>query len=84
MRGNSIKNYFLITQGLIIEEVIEFHEYLLLPPYGAIYKEKPYQDQYILTDLILSYNKTKDIRPLQNLNNLTHLDLENNKITSSN
>ena len=77
-----IKNYFLITQGLDIQEVIEFHKYLFLTPYGYIKKNKPYQEQTvsISTALDLSDNKIDDITPLQNLTQLTKLDLSDNKI----
>ena len=75
-----IKNYFLITQGLDIQEVIEFHKFLLLPPHGTIEKDKPYQDQEISTWLNLISYQIKDISPLQNLTNLDYLELSCNKI----
>jgi len=42
-----IKNYYLITQGLIIQEVVIFAGFTLLYPHGAIYTDQPYRDQIL-------------------------------------
>jgi Leucine-rich repeat (LRR) protein len=79
---NKIKNYFLITQGLDIKEVTEFHGYLLLKPYGALnFKDKIYQDKTIKQELIINSKDISDLSPLLGLTNLIKLDLWNSFIT---
>ncbi len=79
---NKIKNYFLVTQGLDIQEVTEFHGYLLLKPYGVIwFKDKIYQDKTISQTLDLFNNKIHDISALAGLSKLENLSLSYNKIS---
>ena len=78
-----IKNWFLLTYGLDIQDIQdiqEFYHYYLLYPFGAILKNQDYKNQSIQTSLFLDNLKIEDISPLQNLINLTHLHLYENKI----
>jgi len=73
--AEKIMNYFLITQGLKIQEIRKVKSFLLLYPYGVIDKDIPYQDQTISTSLYLRGKNITDISFLKNLTELTYLNL---------
>jgi SAM-dependent methyltransferase len=50
-----IKNWFLITQGLVIEDIEEFHQYYLLYPFGVIYKDRDYIEAQVFMDNLTEY-----------------------------
>jgi internalin A len=72
---NKIKNYFLVTEGLDIREVIEFHTYLLLKPYGAInFENKIYKDRELISFFPITKNSSdSDLFLLCGLEKITGL-----------
>ena len=58
-----IINWYLVTQGLIIKEVVAFDAFLLLYPVGVIYRDKPYQEQILglksIESSVFFFSRTK-------------------------
>jgi Leucine-rich repeat (LRR) protein len=73
-KKNKIKNYFLVTQGLDITEIEEFHGYLLLKPYGVIkFYDRIYQNKKIEQYINVFNRGISDISPLSKLINIKEL-----------